>query len=682
MQEEKDVKDVGESHSIISETDTPSEVGKERENMSKEETESETEEPNSENVEIVSGPGPSSPSGIEELNERILEIEDLQMLLEAEMVKLKEFLLERGEKLDITQEKTMKDLQKKVASLEERLEKIGAGVPGEGIMQKIEERIKHLRGSGIDEDRIKALESKIEALKHAIIEEPSGVESGIIEGLRKDIDAIKQSYNEKTKDIDEQIKSLSSDIENLKSTCRSVNSFGSYIEELKKDIDNLKDELQTEFKKEILLQANHVEKIEKNMEQNLAEIRSKIDKIEELVENSGKMLTQKGMDMFLEKIRSARAEMKKDQEELNRSREMINQLILALGKIKDKAETADAVLQKVEAAITKMNTIEEKVRNDIQRLDSLDRNIEEKFSKTDEKLAEVEKIGADIDATRKIFEDKMKNNINNMKAINDAMNERLEAMDKRLQTAEQLADHVRSKVDQLSAIESRTRQIKNDFDKKVASIEAFRSMVEEKSKALDEGLRKISELEQEMENRSKVNEEKFMAYIDNMNALKDAVYTKIDSLNQMTIDAEKIQSKIDQASDIVRKIETMSSGVENKIRRFDSAMRDIEEIKARLSEKSPETDLEEKIKKDLDDRIVSLVTKNLEKFAETLDRKLPELVTKDELMRMKAIPLSVSSPAPTKTSMHNIEDRIRRLEQRLSDIEMRVASGSGAFVIE
>jgi len=86
MQEEKDVKNVGESHSSISETDTPSEVGKDRGNMSKEETESETEEPNSENVEIVSGPGPSSPSGIEELNERILEIEDLQMLLEARNV--------------------------------------------------------------------------------------------------------------------------------------------------------------------------------------------------------------------------------------------------------------------------------------------------------------------------------------------------------------------------------------------------------------------------------------------------------------------------------------------------------------------------------------------------------------------------------------------------------------------
>ncbi|OYT56769.1 MAG: hypothetical protein B6U68_02745 [Candidatus Aenigmarchaeota archaeon ex4484_14] len=242
-----------------------------------------------------------------------------------------------------------------------------------------------------------------------------------------------------------------------------------------------------------------------------------------------------------------------------------------------------------------------------------------------------------MEATKKVFEDKMRNNIKSMTAISDTMNGRLGVLDKRLQTAEQLADHVRSKVDQLSAIESRVNQIKNDFDKKAAAVESFRAAIEEKSKSLDQGLQRISAVQEEIENKSKVNEEKLMAYVDNMNALKDAIYAKIDSLNQLTMGAEQVQTRVDKA--------------------------------------------------DLDNRIVSLVTKNLEKFAETLDRKLPDLVTKDDLKQLSIPtgPVRASTPAARPAVPLNIENKISQLEQKISDIETRIAamaSSSGAFVIE
>lgn len=694
MEEEKDVKDVAVADSVDSSGATAEHKDIEKdEGEEEEQTVEATPSVDEENVEIASGAGDEALANTDELKERILEIEDLQMLLEAEMVKLKEYLLEKGEKLDLTQEKKVKDLEKKVKALEEKVNSIGARgqtpeAVSEGILQKIEEKIKRLPRAGVDEERLKGIESKIEALKQVTIKRSQPeTGAGVVEGLKKDIALLKQSYQSDNKHIVEQLEKLATDIENLKKMYDFSKATISDIENLKKDMAGLKDEIQTELKKDIIIESRRIDKTEKAVEQQLAEAQSKINKIEELVESSGKMLTKKGMDMFLEKIRAARAEMKKDYEELNRSREMVNQLIMALGKIKDKADTADVTLQKAEASITRMQTIEEKVNNDIRELAALDKSIKEKFAKIDEKITEIEKISNDVEATKKVFEDKMRNNIKSMTAISDTMNGRLGVLDKRLQTAEQLADHVRSKVDQLSAIESRVNQIKNDFDKKAAAVESFRAAIEEKSKSLDQGLQRISAVQEEIENKSKVNEEKLMAYVDNMNALKDAIYAKIDSLNQLTMGAEQVQTRVDKANELVNKIETLGSSIDNKVKRLDSAMHDIDEIKARLSSQKPSEKVEERIKKDLDNRIVSLVTKNLEKFAETLDRKLPDLVTKDDLKQLSIPtgPVRASTPAARPAVPLNIENKISQLEQKISDIETRIAamaSSSGAFVIE
>jgi len=335
----------------------------------------------------------SSVSALEEFRERLQELEDLQMLLQTEIMQIKQKII--GEEIEMP----AGDVEKRIEKLEETISK---GVP-----------------VAVDEDIEKRLES---------LEKASDV---------KEVKKMIEKFGFETKNLDA----------------------------LSKRIDD----------------------IEKQLKESQRYFNKKIEELEDLSEKSGKMLSEKGMKIFLNKINDAKIDISKKLDEIESVRENLEKVIKDRRDLIKKIDDSEVAISKADVLLTKIITQEEKVRSDLKKIEALKDRIN---SRIDDRIGEMESIKEDVD--EKI--NKIKEIMNNTnKALSTEFNEKINELKTFAETTDK----------NLVALTKNVKNNRNEIEEMINGISNKIKMIEARTgKKIDDKIKGIeSELNKNMESK-------------------------------------------------------------------------------------------------------------------------------------------------------------------------------------
>jgi len=435
----------------------------------------------------------SSVSALEEFRERLQELEDLQMLLQTEIMQIKQKII--GEEIEMP----AGDVEKRIEKLEETISK---GVP-----------------VAVDEDIEKRLES---------LEKASDV-----------------------KEVKKMIEKLGFETKNL--------------DALSKRIDD----------------------IEKQLKENQRYFNKKIEELEDLSEKSGKMLSEKGMKIFLNKINDAKIDISKKLDEIESVRENLEKVIKDRRDLIKKIDDSEVAISKADVLLTKIITQEEKVRSDLKKIEALKDRIN---SRIDDRIGEMESIKEDVDEkinkikeimnnTNKALSTEFNEKINELKTFAETTDKNLVALTKNVKNnrneIEEMINGISNKIKMIEArtgkkiddkikgieselnknMESKIIDIKNDIISN--SEKNFKDISNELSKKTDE-INQINEKINELKTFGEMTDKNLVTLTKNVKNNRN----EIETLIQTSVDLSKKTEKIRQ---VVNDIKTEN---ENKFTNF------------------------------------------------------------------------------------------------------------------
>lgn len=263
--------------------------------------------------------------GAEEPSERVQEIEDLQMLLQAEMLQLKQQIL--GEGVDMPSG----DISKRLDKLEEVVSK-GIQVSVSNDISRRVENLERMKDTGEVRKIINEMNEKINVLK------PSLDEKRIIAEIENKIKSMKPAQDNKQRD----------EIENL---------------------------------------YRRVEEFEKSMKESIDSFNKKTYDMENMIENSGKVLTEQGMKTFLNRIGETKAEIYRKIDDFESARDRMDRLFRERQNLIEKVDEIQIGISKADAMLSRIRTESAKAENAVEKISSIEERIEnmmeEKMGKTE-----------------------------------------------------------------------------------------------------------------------------------------------------------------------------------------------------------------------------------------------------------------------------------------------------------
>ena len=332
---------------------------------------------------------------MDQINERMNELEDLQMLLQAEMIELSNivtgqttpiFSKDIEKRLSVVEdllsqimERTsngdypISKIEERFAKYDEILQKLRNTIPSEDLkselLNEIEEKIKSLEIGSLKE-KLSLLSEELNSLKSKM---SANGESQIPSGEIEKIESLENKINELEKKM-ENVSTAGTaqyinDIENLKSEIENIKEDRS-VEEMKAEIENIRMELgesvkNPSFNSDIETLKASVEKISND----LKKIESKYDEshVEELksdVENEKKNVEQ--MKLSIDELRNELEKVKNDiNARLNGNTDKnYKELEKAVKNIEEKVVIIEKLSERVLKIENKMNSFadEEKVK--------------------------------------------------------------------------------------------------------------------------------------------------------------------------------------------------------------------------------------------------------------------------------------------------------------------------------
>ncbi len=332
---------------------------------------------------------------MDQINERMNELEDLQMLLQAEMIELSNivtgqttpiFSKDIEKRLSVVEdllsqimERTsngdypISKIEERFAKYDEILQKLRNTIPSEDLkselLNEIEEKIKSLEIGSLKE-KLSLLSEELNSLKSKM---SANGESQIPSGEIEKIESLENKINELEKKM-ENVSTAGNvqyinDIENLKSEIENIKKDRS-VEEMKAEIENIRRELgesvkNPSFNSDIETLKASVEKISND----LKKIESKYDEshVEELksdVENEKKNVEQ--MKLSIDELRNELEKVKNDiNARLNGNTDKnYKELEKSVKNIEEKVVIIEKLSERVLKIENKMNSFadEEKVK--------------------------------------------------------------------------------------------------------------------------------------------------------------------------------------------------------------------------------------------------------------------------------------------------------------------------------
>jgi len=549
----------------------------------------------------------SSVSALEEFRERLQELEDLQMLLQTEIMQIKQKII--GEEIEMP----AGDVEKRIEKLEETISK---GVP-----------------VAVDEDIEKRLES---------LEKASDV-----------------------KEVKKMIEKLGFETKNL--------------DALSKRIDD----------------------IEKQLKESQRYFNKKIEELEDLSEKSGKMLSEKGMKIFLNKINDAKIDISKKLDEIESVRENLEKVIKDRRDLIKKIDDSEVAISKADVLLTKIITQEEKVRSDLKKIEALKDRIN---SRIDDRIGEMESIKEDVDEkinkikeimnnTNKALSTEFNEKINELKTFAETTDKNLVALTKNVKNnrneIEEMINGISNKIKMIEArtgkkiddkikgieselnknMESKIIDIKNDIISN--SEKNFKDISNELSKKTDE-INQINEKINELKTFGEMTDKNLVALTKNVKNNRNEIETLIQTSVDLSKKTEKIRQVVNDIktenenkfTNFIKEYEIIKNSnhdIRNNVKKINETVENLKtqiidnkEKLDKISVNEIEKQKEEinKIKnigKELDklnnkiniiensvyDRSAKLLTDNLRKFSRIVDKKFESLPDKNFLDNYK-----------------------------------------------
>jgi DNA repair exonuclease SbcCD ATPase subunit len=328
---------------------------------------------------------------MDEIKERVQELEDLQMLIQAEFLQIKQ---QTGVDASTF---SGGDLEKRVEKIEDVVAK---GVPV-AVQKDIESRLERVeKNSNFSEIRkmLDNFDAKLRTLQSSGVSSPIHSPADLgpvikrIENLEK-MPQAKSGFdpNPLNKRIDDIEKIFSQRFENLQRASEENMDLNSLLKRMEFNENMIKD--------------------------TRAYYSKKIFEIEESLENSGKILTEEGMKGYLNRLYETKNEINRKIEQFDMSKDRLDKLLRERQELIDKLEQsevniskADALLIKIRTESSKMQNVEAKLNSTEERINSMIKDklgdIEYLRNELFEKIKKVnERVSADLEKSSSLREE-------------------------------------------------------------------------------------------------------------------------------------------------------------------------------------------------------------------------------------------------------------------------------------
>jgi len=590
----------------------------------------------------------TSPSAIEELKERLTELEDLQMLLQAELMQVKYRVF--GEPIEFP----YGDLEKRLIQIEELIKK---GVP-----------------VAVSEDILKRIE-KIEKISN--------------------------------------------------------------IEEVKKLLEKVKFE-------ETGKALERIEKLEDSLKEMKNEIEKKILRIEDVVERSGKVLTEKGAKAFLDKINEAKIEIDRKIEELELAKKRVERAIAENQDVIRKVEEVDINIERINNALLNLKTQEEKINSDIEKIETLKERINQML---ENKVKEIEIIKEGFQENVKEVESRVdsiiKNRIGDLEFIKQSLENKMSLFSKEIKTetekSQSLRNYLSTKIedfekfikDMNSQLDEKIKRLEDveNLYKRVENIEGKTGIALEKARYIDNIKEELRMTNVEIEKllgevatiKKEVSQIKISPEIETKakkmieelyNNVENKIKQNLENIEKSRKENEKIISSlsdevkrlssekeriIQSILDVVKRVDSLGSSfngfskkAEERLSGYDAKIKDVEKFKSEIRDELENIKSEfsadfvkriEDVKKNLNERLYGYDTKTkeiekidarikeIEKIKEEFDKVRNEIVL-DLAKRIDSLGLSFNeSSQKTEERFSLYETKIKEIDKIRSDVD-------------
>jgi len=655
--------------------------------------------------------GGASGSGGDEATERIQEIEDLLLLIQVENTKMKEML--GGKEL---MEFDMRGLESRISEIETNIASLKGGVPAaasgtsnvaipadlEERLHEMEEKIETAYSKGLPAagaEKMAEMKKQIEESYAKIIEFRKDMES-----LLKSKEDVSKAYSgssdlqrmssmyTKVQQMESQLRDDEARLAKMKDDIdKKVEIIGVSIEAIRKDTETRMKNLDDTFKARIS-NMDFVKDIQNSLNKNISEIQNKFISKEEVyqrIDKIGKESEKKVIDIS----------------------DRIVPRLDNLEKIKEEVDVKSVYVEK------KVKEMEELTKT-FKQVEDLSKQVEEKSRKVAEsetKIKEIEQLAerfkkTDLGAIKEMIDKEAMDRISTQREFADAVQKLAERI--RGIESSKLTSTLSSAGQTVDAKELEWIQKKfNDISKEMDDLRKARSVtvVEGKAEIPDWIEKKFKDVEKSMEGVQKnleearktpavVNakadtewiEKKFREFeknIDEAKRLPVAKETKTDKIDMIASKDDKFREELNKkVQDIILSIDEESAlrsatdkklqDLSMKVSKFEGGethtgkssqdTKDFENLDKLKQEIFGELEANRRIMNNLKNSLEMTATnffaKNLEEFARTIDKKLPEYVTKDEYRRYY---YDVSR------KLERIEaPDISAIEQRMQEVEL------------
>ncbi len=378
------------------------------------------------------------------------------------------------------------------------------------------------------------------------------------------------------------------------------------------------------------------------------------------------------MESYFGRLKDAKRDIDEEFARLQSAKEDMESLRKESSELLGKAAQAEINAEKAETYLEKMKTLEEKMEADIDRIGSMRDSIDSRLKFSVERVDLAKK---DVDMKIQNLEDKFRLRLEKLDSIRESLENKLRMLDEKAKEFGKIEDLTSMKraLDEESISRVSMEKHIADMNKKLADLESLSQDIDEESlqrvtleKRLQDVQAKISGIEkvkselhatkQEVEEAAKrgiaVLEEKLSTYQypAGIKEVKENFEKESSAkLSQLSGDIEKMRAALQEEAKQVR--EVMQADDVKKLRE------DITQQRGML----------QNIEKNLELSATRFFSSNLEEFAKALDRRLPNLVTRDEYVRdireLAGKLRSVESP-----DLGAFARRVEYLEKKIDDI--------------
>ena len=568
---------------------------------------------------------------IEEFRERIKELEDLQMLLQAEMLQLRQKLFGEVEQLPLY------DIDKRLSELE-KIIKEGVPVQVSEDLEKRVERIEKIKDVKEVAKKLEEFEKRISKLRPEKIDIPE------LKKLREVFSRIEVIENKIGK-MEEKFEKEIKEIEDL------VASSGKILTEpaMKKYIERLE-----RVKKEIEDKVEEVNYLKEKLDESIKEREDVVKKIEGL-ENA----IAQG-DAIVAKLRAQAEQARAGVEKLETLRESIESVI------KDRIGELEILKEDI---YNKLNKTNERILAEIEKSEALRDEMSAKSAIIEKRLSRMESIGKSFEKWKGEFASEIERRFLHRTEMEEIINRMKTEMGNVKSdvyaTVNTISEQVRKEMENLRKKErefvtkSDVGRICSELERRMEKLtSAVNSKLEEKINADEKRFSEIGKRFAEFESRidAKV-EEKLNTVAEetrkSLESMRDWVKKETEKLNEYVINTGKktLENK-NEIEQISREIE----GIRSEMYRVER------ESVARL------TKIEQRIDKIRDDAL-KLLNEHLTKFSALVETKF---LKKDEFNKFRERIREETSDEVARSIRVSQQFAIEPILQRISMIEHQI----------